>query len=551
MAFFVLLLLLLLLPNLLLAIRCNYSAASTIAGIALPAAIYLMIGASVRFSGGVALLMVGVVALCAFQIVLIHLFGGVTIAADMFMNLSTTNSGEAGELLGNITGVLAIILLIYASLLVVAWLATRSRLRISLPMRKRLSKVAVLLLAVGIVALLVANINSPHSILLREVFPVNAICNLRASVDTHLRLRRYGRSSSEFRFDAERSHPPRGRELYIYIIGEASRRASWGLFGYERNTTPCLSRRDDITLLEEVVTQSNTTHKSVPLLLSGVGASEYAELYRRKGICSLFGEAGFRTYFISNQQRQGAMVDYLAAEADSTLYLGSGRYDDVLLSALRSLLREDEPSPTFVVLHCYGSHYDYRERYPADFSRWVPDGKGELKFSREAIRNSYDNSVLYTDHILSSIIAYAESLDCCAAILYCSDHGEDLYDDHRERFLHSSPTLSRYQLQVPAFVWLSKRYTEAYPDKAATIERNRRYGSTTRSMFHTIAEIAHIESMHIDTEASFAGRNFDTAQRRHYLDDYNEAVPLTDARLGLNEEDMEALGIDQKQEKRL
>lgn len=40
--------------------------------------------------------------LCAFQIVLLYLFGNSIIATDMFTNLVTTNPGEAGELLSNI-----------------------------------------------------------------------------------------------------------------------------------------------------------------------------------------------------------------------------------------------------------------------------------------------------------------------------------------------------------------------------------------------------------------------------------------------------------------
>ena len=42
---------------------------------------------------------------CAFQIVLLYLFGNSIIATDMFTNLLTTNPGEAGELLGKLAHV--------------------------------------------------------------------------------------------------------------------------------------------------------------------------------------------------------------------------------------------------------------------------------------------------------------------------------------------------------------------------------------------------------------------------------------------------------------
>ena len=111
---------------------------------------------------------------------------------------------------------------------------------------------------------------------------------------------------------------PQQREVYVLFIGEASRADSWSLYGAERHTNPLLSQVDDLCLFSGVTTQSNTTHKSVPMILSSVHTSEHDELYRRKGIIALFKEAGFDTYFISNQSPQGAMIDKLAAEADTT-----------------------------------------------------------------------------------------------------------------------------------------------------------------------------------------------------------------------------------------
>ena len=546
MAFFILFTSALLAPNIMLATSGRYAPITMIAGTLLPMGIYIIIGAAVRFAGGAALLLTGLVALCAFQIVLIHIFGSATISADMFTNLSTTNSDEAGELLANISGTVIVVVLVYTSLLVLAWHISRRHFRLNLRMRRALSQVGFAMIAISTIILSLDKLNSTHCALLRDIFPVNAIHSLQASLNTRLFLRRYKQTSSNFRFDAHRSRSSTRRELYIYIIGEASRSASWEVFGYERNTTPQLAKRSDITLFKNVLTQSNTTHKSVPLLLSGVSASNYKELYARRGICSLFSEAGFRTCFISNQQRQGAMVDYLAAEADTLIYLKEGRYDEDLLHTMRSLLENNSSTPLFIVLHCYGSHYNYRERYPAEFTYWQPDNQKEDKSLRSAITNSYDNSILYTDHLLSSIISYVESLNYCASILYCSDHGEDLYDDERSRFLHSSSTLSRFQLQVPAFVWFSKDYLREYSDKAATIKKNCEHIATSHSMFHTLADIADIRSRHIDQEASFASRRFNHNQPLYYLDDHNEAVPFTDKRLGLTIEDITAIGLDIK-----
>ena len=257
-------------------------------------------------------------------------------------------------------------------------------------------------------------------------------------------------------------------------------------------------------------------------------------------------ETGFQTCFISNQQRQGAMVDHFAKEADTLIYLKENEYDEGLLGAMQSVLQSQENHSQFIVLHCYGSHYNYRERYPVEFAHWQPDSTTETRYRNKAISNSYDNSILYTDYLLSSIISYVESLDYCAAIIYCSDHGEDLYDDERGRFLHSSPTLSRFQLQVPAFVWFSHAYQTEFSNKLATIKKNSEFVSTSHSIFHTLADIANIESRYIEQNASFANILFSEKQPLYYLDDYNEAIPFTDERLGLSHEDIAAIGLDTK-----
>ena len=77
------------------------------------------------------------------------------------------------------------------------------------------------------------------------------------------------------------------------MIGETARACNFGLYGYERNTTPLLDKMEGVVTFTDVLTQSNTTHKSVPMLLSAASAEDYDCLYRQKGIITAFKEAGF------------------------------------------------------------------------------------------------------------------------------------------------------------------------------------------------------------------------------------------------------------------
>ena len=529
-----------LIPNFILANTEMYGGWSILAGILIPLGFYMVVGSAIRRTGTPVLLMVWVMVLCAFQIVLLFLYGGSIIGTDMFLNLFTTNPGESTELLINLGDAVATVVVIYAPVLGYAIWASRRRYRITKKMRKRFVISGLVIGVVGGLMLIPARISSGESVFLREVFPANVLYNLKLCLSTQIHTKRYETTSEGFTHKATRCDNPDQREIYIYIIGEASRAANWQLYGYDRSTTPRLSAREDIIPFYNVLTQSNTTHKSVPLFLSSVGAKNHSEIYRRKGLASLFSEAGFKTYFISNQSPQGAMVDRLANEADERVYIGSPRHDMQLLKMVKRIIDSDNGRDLLFILHTYGSHYSYHQRYPREYAYFMPDDDVALKdYNIEYITNSYDNSIYYTDAVLNEIIDYVGSLDnVCASLLYCSDHGEDILDDKRERFLHASPTVTYYQVHVPSLVWFSESYAARYPERVARAKSNTWSPMTTYSMFHTIAEIASIESPYLDPTVSFVGEKFDCNAKRYYLNDHNEAVPFDLQHVGLNEDDL-------------
>lgn len=104
----------------------------------------------------------------------------------------------------------------------------------------------------------------------------------------------------------------------------------------------------------------------------------------------------------------------------------------------------------FIVLHAYGSHFNYKERYPESMSVFKPDNLTDAKYeNKEYLMNAYDNTIRYTDGFLASLITLLQKMNSFSAMLYTSDHGEDIFDDNRKLFLHASPVPSYYQLHVP------------------------------------------------------------------------------------------------------
>lgn len=530
----------LMLPVIALSITEHNSLHITLTALLLPLGFYLLFAAISSRSGRMIWWGFPFIFLSAFQIVILYLFGNSVIATDMFLNLRTTNPDEASELLINIYPAIIAVCLIYLPLL---WSAFRHlRKRVVLPAVARIYMAAAgsLSLIAGIIMLLTAGSSPVRNHILRdETFPANVIYNMGLAISESHKIDNYELSSAGFSHNATRTCNPSTREIYVMYIGEASRAKNWQLYGYERQTNPRLINRNDLVLFRQITTQSNTTHKSVPMMLSSVHTSQHHELYYRTGLPALFNEVGFKTYFISNQCPQEAMIDFLADDADQTIYLDAPRHDQQLVECMSEILKTDHSEKILFVLHSYGSHFSYHQRYPRDAAQFLPDDDVAVRRSNlEMIRNAYDNSILYTDRVLDQVIELLDRQDACSAMFYCADHGEDLFDTPEGRFLHSSPTTTYFQLHVASLAWFSPRYCNLFADKVAAARINTQAPATTYSAFHTMADIASISSTYINPRASLVNADFDYSAPRLYLNDHNRAVRL-DEHIGIDKEQRE------------
>ena len=143
-----------------------------------------------------------------------------------------------------------------------------------------------------------------------------------------------------------------------------------------------------------------------------------------------------------------------------------------------------------------------------------------------------------TDHFVAEVIARLGQQDRLAAMLYVSDHGEDVYDDSRERFLHSSPDISYYQLHVPLVLWTSPSYREHYPLVWRAALSNQHQPASTNAVFHTLLDVAGVTTRYRQETKSLVNRAFKAGQR-YYLNDRYECVPIE--QLELADEDLELI----------
>lgn len=518
-----------------------YGLPARIANVLLPWGVYCLFMACTRRTGVAALCTLPIMVLCAFQIVLLYLYGESIIAIDMFLNVVTTNVHEATELLSNLVRAIITVCLVYLPLLVVAIVvcvkgdcSTRAERR---PLRIAGGWSAI----AGVVAVVWAWTGAGYRIE-RELFPVNVCYNIVQAAGRTEDAKNYSATSASYAFGAYATDTV--PSIVVMVVGETSRADNWQLLGYGRETNPLMSRRDGVVAYPMALSQSNTTHKSVPLMLSPLNAATYGDsIYNVKSVITAFNEAGYTTAWMSNQQRNGALIDAFGTEADTTLFLhddGNAHYDMELISHVRRWVADNKGKPLLIVLHTYGSHFNYQERYPTEYKHFTPDNHLQADAdNRDRLINAFDNTIRYADALLDSVAAVVEADSRPSAMLYVADHGEDIFDDDRGRFLHASPTPTWHQLHVPVVIWMSQAYRDLYPQRYVSAGNNSgRQVSSSISAFHTLMELGGVEAPCVDLTASLVDEKY-VEPTFLYLDDYNEAVPLS--RAGLRQPDFDSL----------
>lgn len=544
-------------PNVALCFSEHLSTWAALANIVLPFAVYMALMSICRKPGKMVWWLFLIIFFAAFQIVLLYLFGKGVIAVDMFLNLVTTNPGEAMELLDNLIPGVASVFILYLPLLILGVVSIRSKKApvLCASLRKRYCQWASALAIVGCIFVATAYLSHPSNntqlddhhaaqySVLDDLYPVNAFYNLYLAVKRNNASIHYKDASANFRFEAQATHPEDSCEVYVMVIGETARAMNFSLYGYQRDTNPRLSTTTGLVTFSDVTTQSNTTHKSVPMLLSQASATDFERLFHEKGILQAYREAGFHTVFLSNQRPNHSFIDFLGEQADQWLFLKTGDgnqagrelagatskdgnyYDADLLPILDKILNQKRKKE-FIVLHTYGSHFNYMERYPREMAHFLPDTHCEAKLeNRPDLINAYDNTIRYTDFVLSGVIERLRKHGGMSAMLYTSDHGENIFDDAHKLFLHASPRASEYELRVPFLVWTSQSFRQLLPEVSRALYANsHKQAQSSRSAFHTMLNIGGISTRYLQTHMSLASMQYQPAPLL-YLNDHNEAIP--------------------------
>ncbi|MBY0574698.1 MAG: phosphoethanolamine transferase [Undibacterium sp.] len=313
--------------------------------------------------------------------------------------------------------------------------------------------------------------------------------------------------NKEFRFNARQELGNDFQQTIVVVIGESSRYDRWSINGYQRETNPYLAQEDNLVSFSDMITAVSATRLSVPIISTRKAATQSLKAgFVEKSFLSAYKEAGFKTFWLSNQMSFGQFdtpTSVIAKEADVTQFLNLGgftdrsNFDQVLLEPLQNALGDSAPNK-LIVLHTLGNHWNYSQRYPKEYDRWLPSLFGvanpaytDLK-NKEALNNSYDNSMLYTDWLLARVIVQLKALTHMSALFFVSDHGQTLYDGSCNLAFHGHNT--EYEFHIPAFMWYSDQYQSQHPQKIAQLLRHKDAKLTTENVFHTLLDMVDIRT---------------------------------------------------------
>ena len=337
--------------------------------------------------------------------------------------------------------------------------------------------------------------------------------------------------SANFRFHAHLAEPNIEPQVVVMVIGESSRYDRWSLNGYDRETNPLLAKEDNLVPLRDVITSVSATRLSVPVIISRKPATQsLKDGFSEKSFLTAFKEAGYKTFWLSNQISFGKFdtpVSVFAKEADVVDFLNLGgftdnsNYDEILFGPLKHAVADPAPKK-LIVLHTLGSHWNYSHRYPKQFDKWLPSLYGVDKpvytdiRIKDKLNNSYDSSILYTDWFLDHVIGTLKEANEPAAMLYVADHGQTLYDNSCRLAFHGHNT--QYEFHVPAFAWYSDAYAGRFPDKVTQLRRHRKAKLATENMFHTLLDLGDVRYPDERLAWSFVNPAF--KQHKRYVDSY-------------------------------
>ncbi len=440
---------------------------------------------------------------------------GVVISPDQIQNIAQTDPSEASDLM---------------SLQLLAWTLGFVILPIILILwvRIKLQSIGKVLLFKGlniagslaVIASLLFVFYVDYAAIFREnrdlkgmISPQNTVASTisylrKKAPKKNLPLVRYGEDAKL----VENSSTPHLPKLMVLVVGETARAESFSLNGYAKDTNPELSKQSDLLNFTQVSSCGTATAVSLPCMFSGMPRKDYDEHLadHREGLLDIAQRAGYKVTWIDNNSGCKGACDrvekfVIPQELEQKWCADGECQDGILVDSLNHYLKQlpkDDKSQHLIVLHQMGSHGPaYYKRAPSEFQKFKPtcDTNAIQGCSSAELINSYDNTIVYTDHILNQIIETLKGQqNYQTGFWYLSDHGESTGESGM--YLHGAPyaIAPSQQTHVPMMMWFSDAWKTAAQKQVACLAQQKTATLSQDNLFPSLLSLLNVETQVID-----------------------------------------------------
>lgn len=303
-------------------------------------------------------------------------------------------------------------------------------------------------------------------------------------------------------------------KMMVLVVGETARAESFSLNGYAKNTNPELSKQAGLLNFNKVSSCGTATAVSVPCMFSGMPRKQYDETLasHREGLLDVAQRAGYKVTWISNNSGCKGACDrieqYQIPQPIQQKWCADGECKDGILNdalaAYIAQIPKGDRQPRLIVLHQMGSHGPaYYKRAPTEYQSFKPscDSNAIQGCSREQLVNVYDNSIVYTDHVLNGMIELLKKQsNYRTGFWYVSDHGESTGESGM--YLHGAPyaIAPSQQTHVPMMLWFSPQWKKSAPAQVQCLSNQRNNNLSHDNLFPSLLRLIDVQSKTIDNK---------------------------------------------------
>jgi heptose-I-phosphate ethanolaminephosphotransferase len=314
----------------------------------------------------------------------------------------------------------------------------------------------------------------------------------------------------------DRTFEHQKQETHVIIIGESTSKHHMSIYGYQRPTTPLLSK-ENLIIFTNAVSPNAHTVPALEKALTFKSRTNNNLGIENGSIIDIANQAGYETYWLSNQAFSGeheTPISVMASKANFKTYTNAigtaSSLDDKLQLPYEEALKTEKSKVIFV--HLMGTHLSYDERYSNTFNLFKDNyNLADITWdaTQQGYINAYDNAIAYNDKVVDDLLEELKKVKGNCTFTYFSDHGDEVYD-FRNFHGHSDVLLSKYMYEIPLLFWANESYKLQRNVDMGMLENNSAGKLNTENLIHFWSDILDIHTEYYESKSSPISDNYQT-----------------------------------------